>query len=84
MWLWLLLDAIFYTPKYYFNNRGRRIAVAALSFILVIVLFYPSAVYATYVRKRDGEWSEGVDGGDEERATEGSERTPLLAEGARG
>jgi hypothetical protein len=82
MWLWLLLDSMFYNPGYYYDNRGKRIVVAAVSVILVVVLFYPTAVYAAYVRKQGAREGEEVSGHDVGRAAEGSERTPLLAEGA--
>ncbi|KAK5060251.1 hypothetical protein LTR84_010136 [Exophiala bonariae] len=53
MWTWLLLDSIFYDPPYYTGHRDRRIAVAATSVVLILVLFYPTAVYAAYARKTD-------------------------------
>jgi hypothetical protein len=51
MWMWLLLDSIFYQARYNSGNRGKRITVAAISIILVLVLFYPNALYAAYARK---------------------------------
>lgn len=82
MWLWLLLDSIFYDPRYYYDHRGKRIAVAAVSVILVIMLFYPTAVYAAYARKQVTIGSRETAGQDEESAAEGNETTPLLAEGS--
>jgi hypothetical protein len=51
MWMWLLMDSIFYQASYNSGNRGKRIGVAAISIIVVLVLFYPSALYAAYARK---------------------------------
>jgi hypothetical protein len=51
MWMWLLLDSIFYQARYNSGNREKRIAVAAISIIVVLVLFYPSALDAAYARK---------------------------------
>ena len=81
MWAWLLLDSIFYCPSYYYDLRARRIAVAAISVILVLVLFYPTAVYAAYARRTDGgandqESARRV----ESTATTENENTPLLTE----
>jgi hypothetical protein len=81
MWTWLLLDRIFYCPSYYYDHCGRRIAIAAISVILVLVLFYPTAVYAAYARKTDGgandqESARRV----ESTATTENESTPLLTE----
>jgi hypothetical protein len=84
IWLWLLLDSIFYNPRYYYDHRGKPIAVAAFSVILVVVLFYPTAVYAAYARKQVVLESREIAGQDEESAAAGSETTPLLAEGRRG
>lgn len=79
MWLWLLLDSIFYNTRYYYDNRGKRIAVAAVSVILVIVLFYPTALYAAYVRNRLESEDHEHAGQDEETGSVGNETTPLLA-----
>lgn len=79
MWTWLLLDSIFYRPRYYYGNRGQRIAIAAVSSILVLVLFYPTAIYAAYTRKGIADDEEST-GQSERHAPEG-DTTPLLAEG---
>ena len=81
MWTWLLLDSIFYHPSDYYDNRGRRIAIAAISIILVLVLFYPTAVYAAYARKTDGRANNQESAGRvESTATTENESTPLLGE----
>lgn len=80
MWIWLLLDSIFYYPRYYRGDRGKRIAVSAISIILVLVLFYPSAVYAAYSRKAAIVQTEEVSTGQDERnIPSNDENTPLLA-----
>lgn len=80
MWFWLVLDSIFYKPRYYYDSPGKRIAVALVSVILVIVLFYPTVVYASYARTEVVPESQLTAEHDEENGPAVNETSPLLAE----
>ncbi|KAK5741060.1 hypothetical protein LTR17_004210 [Elasticomyces elasticus] len=72
LWLWLLFDAIFGPRNHsgYYMPRSQRIAVAGISSILPLILFYPTVVYtAVYMRHTEQyrQEPEAVD-----------ERSPLL------
>ncbi|KAF2675679.1 hypothetical protein K458DRAFT_437823 [Lentithecium fluviatile CBS 122367] len=80
LWLWLILDSAF-GPWKNWRHIGdedveRRIKRAALSSILLVLLFYPPLGYA-YISWRAGD---GDDDQDAERS-ERTERTPLLSQG---
>ncbi|KAH6719707.1 hypothetical protein BKA61DRAFT_470762 [Leptodontidium sp. MPI-SDFR-AT-0119] len=53
VWLWLLLDSIFGPNRSYQRPpRGPRIARAGISVIVLLILFYPTLVYAKMEEKR--------------------------------
>ncbi|KPI37476.1 uncharacterized protein AB675_10374 [Cyphellophora attinorum] len=70
LWLWLLLDAIFGPRDHYsyYKDRSQRIMVAAISSLLLFILYYPTVWLAYRDTAREAPSSD--DSGDE--------RTPLL------
>lgn len=83
LWLWLILDSAFGPWKYrYVYHDGkdveRRVKRAALSSILLILLFYPPLVYAYIVWKGAAGHDFAVSGDDRTEDVDQTERTPLL------
>ncbi|KFX88458.1 hypothetical protein V495_07523 [Pseudogymnoascus sp. VKM F-4514 (FW-929)] len=82
MWLWLLLDSAFaeHSSRYKepSNARFMRVVRAFIAGLALLVLFYPTAVYATYVAREERK-NGAVD---RDAAIEEGERTPLLSQDA--
>ncbi|KAK0730748.1 hypothetical protein B0H67DRAFT_639210 [Lasiosphaeris hirsuta] len=55
MWLWLMLDSIFYKRRYYNPDLYyyRRIIISAISSTALFILFYPTALYTAYLVRKD-------------------------------
>ncbi|OBT44607.1 hypothetical protein VE00_05841 [Pseudogymnoascus sp. WSF 3629] len=80
MWLWLVLDSAFANHDTRYrepsNDRFLRIVRAFIAGFALLVLFYPTAIYATYVAcEEDGAAARDA-------AVEEGERTPLLSQEA--
>ncbi|KAE8448465.1 hypothetical protein EG329_009530 [Mollisiaceae sp. DMI_Dod_QoI] len=78
IWLWLLLDTIcgpeHHYPYYYNGPRGPRTIRAAISVVLLFIIYYPTLIYAIVEKRYEG--SE-----DREAAVrqDQGERQPLLS-----
>ncbi|KUJ12765.1 uncharacterized protein LY89DRAFT_687722 [Mollisia scopiformis] len=57
VWLWLLLDTIcgpeHHYWYYYSGPRGARIIRAAISIILLFIIYYPTLIYAVYEKRNE-------------------------------
>ncbi|KFY17007.1 hypothetical protein V492_00951 [Pseudogymnoascus sp. VKM F-4246] len=80
MWLWLVLDSAladhgnrYREPS---NDRFVRVVRSFIAGFALLVLFYPTAIYATYVVRE--ERKNGTT--DQDAAVEEGERTPLLSQ----
>ncbi|KAL5354549.1 hypothetical protein ACLOAV_000638 [Pseudogymnoascus australis] len=82
MWLWLLLDSALADHGHRYrepsNDKFLRVVRAFIAGFALLVLFYPTAIYATYVARE--ERKNGVAARD--AAVEEGERTPLLSQEA--
>ncbi|KFY18663.1 hypothetical protein V493_08435 [Pseudogymnoascus sp. VKM F-4281 (FW-2241)] len=82
MWLWLVLDSAYAEHRNGYrepsNDRFLRVVRAFIAGFALLVLFYPTAVYATYVARE--ERKTGV--AERDAAVEEGERTPLLSQEA--
>ncbi|KFZ08893.1 hypothetical protein V502_09070 [Pseudogymnoascus sp. VKM F-4520 (FW-2644)] len=82
MWLWLVLDSAFAEHGNRYrepsNDRFLRVVRAFIAGFALLVLFYPTAIYATYVARE--ERKNGA--AQRDAAVEEGERTPLLSQEA--
>lgn len=83
LWLWLLLDAIFepghWNSPYPRPPKGPRIARAAISVVVLLILFYPILIYSKIEEKRSRNSGADPEANQaQEQAGERGEREPLL------
>ncbi|KAK2607026.1 hypothetical protein N8I77_005735 [Diaporthe amygdali] len=82
IWLWVLLDAIFYIPShpYYYDPycryRAVRIKFSAISIAIPCIFFYPTMLWSARVARRAIKQDTAIDDG-----TAAGENTPLLRGG---
>ncbi|KAK0706799.1 hypothetical protein B0T26DRAFT_473238 [Lasiosphaeria miniovina] len=87
MWIWLLCDAVYHPRHYSYyppdvekEYQKRKIVFSVIALVIPIVIFYPTAIYTTYLARKAGELpgSARVADGGSERGEGSNEQTPLL------
>ncbi|KAK3372294.1 hypothetical protein B0H63DRAFT_484273 [Podospora didyma] len=99
MWIWLVCDAIwhprhypYYPPDYDKDMQARRIVISILSIFVLLIFFYPSSLYTSYLAGHEddpqpsssspGSPRRSGNGGRQQGGNGASEQTPLLGDEA--